>query len=399
MAACSSAERSASAAGVVERRWFTVGSTVAGVQQRSAVGVVSWSTVLGDVRGSVAVTVPRGSSVVTSNWWAPFGARRGVRVDTVGSRGYLGQAEDVGSGLTYLNHRFYDSSVGVFLSVDPLVAVTGDPYLYAAGNPTTLADPTGLTPCRPSEEFGCGPIMDKPDRICAVAPNWPGCAQKPPPAKEVQKWVDTCQGGWTYCNQLVTDGGIYDNPAAWQAFSALTILLGLGYLEVQGADSYQAYLFANSEMLPKGFDNFHVQVQSGSAGALMFGVVPVTFKGPFDGCGWQCAIATITTGVVSFGTAGAFCAGATVVTLGAAAPGACTAGWFAATGVTSVVYEATSRKGESVGDLACAFLFGPTNQVANIAITSAGGRSVPGAAKAVTQSFVVDQALQSVGIC
>jgi RHS repeat-associated protein len=166
------AERSASAAGVVERRWFSVGGTVAGVQQRSAVGVVSWSTVLGDVRGSVAVTVPRGSSVVTSNWWAPFGARRGVRVDTVGTRGYLGQAEDVGSGLTYLNNRYYDPTVGVFLSVDPLVNKTGDPYLYAAGNPTTLSDPSGLdpgwahdsNPCNDAGYYTCGQHDGGPNR-------------------------------------------------------------------------------------------------------------------------------------------------------------------------------------------------------------------------------------------
>jgi hypothetical protein len=180
--------------------------------------------------------------------------------------------------LSDLHNRYHDPALGIFLSVDPLVATTAEPYLCASGNPTTLSDPTGLTPCGPSEEFGCGPIMDKPDRICAVAPNWPGCAHKPPPAEEVQKWVDTCQGGWTYCNQLVTDGGIYDDPAAWQAFSALTILLGLGYLEVQGVGSYQAYLFANTAMLPKGFDNF--RVQAGSAdGVLTFDVVPVKFSG------------------------------------------------------------------------------------------------------------------------
>jgi RHS repeat-associated protein len=124
------------------------------VQQRSPAGVVEWLTVLGDVRGSVAVTVPRGSSVVTSNWWAPYGARRGSRVDTVGTRGYLGQAEDVGSGLTYLNNRYYDPQLGVFLSVDPLVATTGDPYLYAAGNPTTLSDPSGLM-ALPGGEWLC----------------------------------------------------------------------------------------------------------------------------------------------------------------------------------------------------------------------------------------------------
>ena len=46
----------------------------------------------------------------------------------------------------FLNNRYHDPGTGLFLSVDPLVASTRDPYLYAAGNPTTLSDPIGLSP-------------------------------------------------------------------------------------------------------------------------------------------------------------------------------------------------------------------------------------------------------------
>ena len=46
--------------------------------------------------------------------------------------------------LTYLNNRYYDPTLGNFVSVDPLVGKTGTPYLYANGNPATLSDPTGL---------------------------------------------------------------------------------------------------------------------------------------------------------------------------------------------------------------------------------------------------------------
>ncbi|MTB17862.1 MAG: hypothetical protein F2919_07745, partial [Actinobacteria bacterium] len=46
--------------------------------------------------------------------------------------------------LTYLNNRYYDPTLGVFTSVDPLVGKTSTPYLYANGNPATLTDPNGL---------------------------------------------------------------------------------------------------------------------------------------------------------------------------------------------------------------------------------------------------------------
>jgi hypothetical protein len=44
----------------------------------------------------------------------------------------------------FLNNRYHDPTIGTFISVDPLVASTGDPYLYSSANPVTLSDPTGL---------------------------------------------------------------------------------------------------------------------------------------------------------------------------------------------------------------------------------------------------------------
>ncbi len=234
----------------------------------------SW--LLGDRQGSVTTTITTGTA--TTRWYRPYGTPRGPSpVSPVVTTGFLGKHEDP-SGLTHLDHRDYDPTTGTFITIDPLVATTGEPYQYATGNPTTLSDPTGLTPCDPSEEFGCGPIMDEPSRICAVAPTWPGCGKASPQTNEVQRWVDTCQGSWTYCNNLVTQGGIYDNPAAWRAYVALMMLLRLGYLEVRGNGSTQDYLFANTSLLPEGSDNFRVVAKSGESGTG-FDLVPVEFSG------------------------------------------------------------------------------------------------------------------------
>lgn len=68
---------------------------------------------------------------------------------TIG-RGWLGQYEDAGTGLTYLNARYYDPILGRFLSPDPLMNPgdprTLDPYRYADNNPITFSDPLGLAP-------------------------------------------------------------------------------------------------------------------------------------------------------------------------------------------------------------------------------------------------------------
>lgn len=68
----------------------------------------------------------------------------------------------------FLNNRYQDPTLGTFLSVDPLVSTTGDPYLYAGGNPTTFADPTGL--CREGDAK-CG--IDRDGRGLSSSPRVP----------------------------------------------------------------------------------------------------------------------------------------------------------------------------------------------------------------------------------
>jgi RHS repeat-associated protein len=50
------------------------------------------------------------------------------------------------NGLIYLVHRFYDPATQQFISVDPLVSQTGQPFSYAAGDPVNNSDPSGLNP-------------------------------------------------------------------------------------------------------------------------------------------------------------------------------------------------------------------------------------------------------------
>jgi hypothetical protein len=40
-------------------------------------------------------------------------------------------------------NRYYDPATGEFISVDPDVAVTGQPYAYASDDPVDITDPTG----------------------------------------------------------------------------------------------------------------------------------------------------------------------------------------------------------------------------------------------------------------
>jgi RHS repeat-associated protein len=58
--------------------------------------------------------------------------------------GYDGQYTSSDTGLTYLRAREYDPATAQFLSRDPAVALTREPYAYAGDNPLTYKDRSGL---------------------------------------------------------------------------------------------------------------------------------------------------------------------------------------------------------------------------------------------------------------
>jgi RHS repeat-associated protein len=56
--------------------------------------------------------------------------------------GYAGGYTDPDE-LIYLLDRYYDPQTGQFLSVDPDLAQTQEPYAYGGGDPVINSDPTG----------------------------------------------------------------------------------------------------------------------------------------------------------------------------------------------------------------------------------------------------------------
>ena len=63
-------------------------------------------------------------------------------------RGFTGYTEDVNSDLVYMQQRYYDPSIGRFLSIDPVAINPEEPttynrYAYANNNPHKYVDPDG----------------------------------------------------------------------------------------------------------------------------------------------------------------------------------------------------------------------------------------------------------------
>ncbi len=150
-------------------RYYTfAGSTVAvrtndgqlslmlGDEQGSTHVVMTVTTTTG---GAMVAATLADASAITRTSYTPYGVLRGADNLAV-DRGWLGQVEDrivgtgassTGTGLTYLNARYYDPVLSLFLSPDPLMNPgdprTLDPYRYADNNPVVFTDASGLSPC------------------------------------------------------------------------------------------------------------------------------------------------------------------------------------------------------------------------------------------------------------
>ena len=90
------------------------------------------------VVGVVALSVERGAYA-----YDPYG-----KATHTGSAGthlqFNGQYTDDETGLIYLRARYYDPATGQFITRDPVASLTRSPYSYAANNPLTFTDPSGL---------------------------------------------------------------------------------------------------------------------------------------------------------------------------------------------------------------------------------------------------------------
>ncbi len=100
-----------------------------------------------DALGSPVAVTNTSGTVIERTDWEPYGAAIGK--PAYDGIGYTGHVMDGATGLTYMQQRYYDPLLGIFLSVDPVTAYDkGDwrffnRYAYAFNNPYRFTDPDG----------------------------------------------------------------------------------------------------------------------------------------------------------------------------------------------------------------------------------------------------------------
>lgn len=120
-----------------------------------------------DQIGSVRAMADSRGSVVNSYQYDSYGNLSSSSGTVSNPFKFAGQYLDGESGLYYLRARYYDPSTEQFVSRDPLVAQTRQPYGYSGETPLNLSDPSGQETC-------CG---------------GPVVVQVPANAKELLHWI------------------------------------------------------------------------------------------------------------------------------------------------------------------------------------------------------------------
>lgn len=146
---------------VTGARYYSFGGQT--VAMRTANGLGGVTSLINDPHGTPLASVHNTNWTTTSvdkHYTLPFGEQRGG-VSAPGDHEFLGKVRDEATGLTLVGARWYDETIGKFLTVDPVMALT-DPqqwngYSYANNNPSTWSDPSGLRPeeCM-SGGYACG---------------------------------------------------------------------------------------------------------------------------------------------------------------------------------------------------------------------------------------------------
>jgi RHS repeat-associated protein len=99
-----------------------------------------------DALGSVVAESDASGNVIKRYDYEPYGAVVGGQVED--GPGYTGHVSDAATGLSYMQQRYMDPQLGVFLSVDPVTphdnpGSSFNRFKYAANNPYRFNDPDG----------------------------------------------------------------------------------------------------------------------------------------------------------------------------------------------------------------------------------------------------------------
>ena len=98
---------------------------------------------VGDQLGSTRLLTDQAGTVVATYTYGPYGAVTGHTGTATSPVGYARGLATATTGLVNFEHRWLTTGTGSWLTLDPLVATTTQPYQYATEDPVNSRDPNG----------------------------------------------------------------------------------------------------------------------------------------------------------------------------------------------------------------------------------------------------------------
>jgi RHS repeat-associated protein len=99
---------------------------------------------LTDRLGSVLATTDATGAVKSQFGYTPFGEQAASGESVAGAPGFTGRTASAATGLQYNRDRYYNPTLGRFISQDPIGQNGGlNTYAYAGGDPVNVTDPSG----------------------------------------------------------------------------------------------------------------------------------------------------------------------------------------------------------------------------------------------------------------
>jgi RHS repeat-associated protein len=137
------AEDTTSAGSVTDEYGWNPDGTLNSETQGGATGTGTTYDAVTNWESSLTGLVNSSGAQVSSTTYGPYGTS-GTSGTPSSSIGYAGSYTLPGSGLDDMRARDYNPATGSFTSVDPALAITGQPYSYVSGDPVGGTDPSGL---------------------------------------------------------------------------------------------------------------------------------------------------------------------------------------------------------------------------------------------------------------
>jgi RHS repeat-associated protein len=125
---------------------YLSGSLLATYERNYSTGLTEFKYQHTDALGSPVAVTNQSAQVIERTNYEPYGNVIGRANND--KPGYTGHVMDSATGLTYMQQRYYDPTIGRFLSVDPIAVDTKlagnfGRYDYANNNPYKFIDPDG----------------------------------------------------------------------------------------------------------------------------------------------------------------------------------------------------------------------------------------------------------------